>query len=118
MENYRSKVKDICEMLHAIEILEYHNKNYLSWDNKRRCEEKQALLIKALQFNRLDAPNMKSMEINPKRNTDTYVDRNPETKLSGQICTDHGNIYLDIAVKGYVPEEKVRILENLYKKFK
>jgi len=32
------------EILHAVETLEYHDMNWLSWDNKRRNEEKRRLM--------------------------------------------------------------------------
>lgn len=37
------------QTLHAIELLEYHDKNFLSGDNKGRSEGKQALILLALK---------------------------------------------------------------------
>lgn len=39
-----SEIRSIAEEILAIEILEYHNKNHLSGDNKSRSEIKQSLL--------------------------------------------------------------------------
>jgi predicted secreted Zn-dependent protease len=32
------------DILHAVATLEYHDMNWLSWDNKRRNEEKRRLM--------------------------------------------------------------------------
>ena len=40
MNNLKSKIEKVL----AIEMLEYHDKNYLAFDNKRNSEEKQELL--------------------------------------------------------------------------
>ena len=42
-------LKSDLEKVLAIEMLEYHDKNYLSFDNKRNSEEKQELLKDALK---------------------------------------------------------------------
>lgn len=39
-----SEIRNIAEEVLAIEMLEYHNKNHLSGDNKSRSETKQTLL--------------------------------------------------------------------------
>ena len=44
------KAKAYAEQILAIEMLEYHNKNYLSGDNKSRSEEKQALLRELILY--------------------------------------------------------------------
>ena len=41
-------IKDKIQVLHAIEMLEYHDKNWLSGDNKSRCEGKLLLLEEAI----------------------------------------------------------------------
>jgi hypothetical protein len=41
---------EILEILYAIELLEYHDKNHLAHDNKKRSEEKQKLLSRAISL--------------------------------------------------------------------
>ena len=48
MEEY--KIKSYLEQLYAIELLEYHNKNYLSGDNKTRSEERQRILKDCIEL--------------------------------------------------------------------
>ena len=43
-------IKANIEQLIAIETLEYHNKNYLSGDNKSRCETKRSLLLECISI--------------------------------------------------------------------
>ncbi len=43
-------LKDELEIMYAIELLEYHNKNYLSGDNKSRSEERQEQLKRAIKL--------------------------------------------------------------------
>ena len=42
------KVRDNIEMVLAIKVLEYHNKNYLAGDNKTRNEVCRSLLLECL----------------------------------------------------------------------
>lgn len=42
--NEYARISADAQQLYAIELLEYHNINYLSGDNKTRSEIKQALL--------------------------------------------------------------------------
>ena len=42
--NEKDVMKGNLEILYAVELLEYHNKNWLSGDNKTRCEAKICLL--------------------------------------------------------------------------
>ncbi len=44
------ELTEILEVLLAIELLEYHNKGYLAYDNKRRSEERQKLIKRALRL--------------------------------------------------------------------
>ena len=37
-------IKDNMEVLFAVEMLEYHNKNWLSGSNKSRCESKLVII--------------------------------------------------------------------------
>lgn len=42
-------LQDFTETLHAVEVLEYQNKNWLGGDNKTRSEERQLLLKNMLE---------------------------------------------------------------------
>ena len=44
------KLKSLVRTILAIESLEYENKNFLSGDNKSRCEEKLTILTEALEM--------------------------------------------------------------------
>lgn len=43
-------IRDKLEQLLAIETLEYHNKNYLSGDNKTHSESKRSLMLECLSI--------------------------------------------------------------------
>lgn len=43
-------IKANIEQLIAIETLEYHNKNYLSGNDKTRCEAKRSLLLECISI--------------------------------------------------------------------
>ncbi len=45
MEKKIKKLQSIIDKLYAMELLEYHDKKYLSGDNKSRSEEKQIWLV-------------------------------------------------------------------------
>lgn len=47
--NAKDDMKANLEILYAVELLEYHNKNWLSGDNKTRCESKITLLKHVLK---------------------------------------------------------------------
>lgn len=38
------------EKMYAIELLEYHDKNHLSGDNKIRCERRQEMLLYSMKL--------------------------------------------------------------------
>ena len=52
----REGIKHILEELYAIELLEYHDKNLLSGDNKSRSEWRQSRLRDGISI--LQLPNM------------------------------------------------------------
>ena len=52
-----SKIRDNLEILAAIETLEYHDKNYLNGDDRRRCEAKRAILNECLAYMNTTAIN-------------------------------------------------------------
>ena len=43
-----SDLCDTLEILYAVELLEYHNMNWLALDNKKRSQKKQSLIRMAL----------------------------------------------------------------------
>jgi hypothetical protein len=45
-----NEVLDRLEVLLAIETLEYHNKNHLAFDDKKRNQTKRQILIQCLQM--------------------------------------------------------------------
>ena len=45
-EKLKAQLKSQVEIMYAVEMLEYHDKNYLSGDNMTRCEQRQ----KSLQY--------------------------------------------------------------------
>ena len=50
MEKKLEYLKAELEKMYAVELLEYHDKNHLSGDNKSRCEKKQEQLQYAMKL--------------------------------------------------------------------